>query len=122
MVPVSACLCMSGLQVRWWMLLHGGLHLIRKALVRSLVGPDLPRVLRLSLRFCESVVAVARERVGLAGMLAVAVMGRAGWAVVVVLAVGGVRVRVLGRPVGIDRYGGDRPGGSSGGGVSPPSC
>jgi hypothetical protein len=103
MVPVSACLCMSGLQVRWWMLLHGGLHLIRKALVRSLVGPDLPRVLRLSLRLCESVVAVVKGRVGLAGVLAVAVMGWAGWAEVAVLAVRGVRINVLGKPVGIGR-------------------
>ena len=67
------------------------------------MGPDLPRVLQFSLRFCESVVAVARERVGLAGMLAVAIMGRAGWAEVAVLAVGGVRIDVLGRPVGIGR-------------------
>ena len=103
MVPVSAYFFMSGLQVRWWMLLQGGLHLIRKALMRSLVGRDLPRVLRLSLRFCESVVALATGRVGLAGMLAVAVIGRAGWAVVSVSAAGEVLIDVLGEPVGIGR-------------------
>ena len=85
------------------MVLHGCLHLIRKALVRSLVGRDLPRVLRLSLRFCESVFAVATGRVGMAGMLAVAVIGRAGWAVVSASAAGELLVDVLGEPVGIGR-------------------
>ena len=106
MAPVSACLCMSGLQVRWWVLLHGGLHLIRNALVRSLVRADLPRVLRLSLRFCESGVAAVNGRVGCAGVLAVAVNGWAGWAGVAVLAVRGVRINVLGKPVGLGRLGG----------------
>jgi len=55
------------------------------------------------LRFCESVFAVATGRVGMAGMLAVAVIGRAGWAVVSASAAGELLVDVLGEPVGIGR-------------------
>ena len=50
MVPVSLCLCMSGLLVRWCIVLHGGLHLIWKEVVKSVVGSVRPRVFRLSLR------------------------------------------------------------------------
>ena len=106
MVPVSARLLMSGLQVRWWVFLHGGLHLIRNALVGSLVGADLPSVLRLSLRLCVSGVAAVGGRVGWAGVLVVAVKGWAGWAGVAGLAARGVRFKVLELPVGLGRLGG----------------
>ena len=49
-VPVPVCLCMSGLFDRWWIVLHGGLHLTWKDKVVSVVGVDRPTVLRLSLR------------------------------------------------------------------------
>ena len=50
-VPVSLCLCMSGLLVRWCGVLHCGLHLIWKEVAWSVVGADRPIVFRLSLRF-----------------------------------------------------------------------
>ena len=106
MAPVSACLCMAGLQVRWWVPLQGGLHLIRNALVRSLVGADLPSVLRLSLRLCVSGVVAVNGRVGAAGVMVVAVGGGAGWAGVAGLVARGVRVRVLELPVSLGRLGG----------------
>ena len=106
--PVSAYLCMSGLQVRWWMTLQGGLHLIRKALVRSVVGADLPSVLRLSLRLCVLGV--------------VAVSGSAGVAGVAGVVARGVPVAVLVLLASLGRLGGVAPGGSEGGGWSPPSC
>ena len=86
------------------------------------MGADLPRVLRLSLRLCESEVAAVGGQVGWAGVFAVSVKGWAGWAGVAALAVRGVRFKVREGPVGFGRLGRNLPGGSSGGGVSPPSC
>ena len=108
MAPVSAYFCMSGLRVRWWVILHGGLHLIRKALVWSLEGVDLPSVLRLRLRLVVLGSAEVSGGAGVAGVEGVVVRG--------------VLAAVLVFLASLGRLGGVSSGGSFGGGWSPPSC
>ena len=81
---------------------------MRKAMVRSVVGADLPSVLRLSLRLCVLGV--------------VAVSGSAGVAGVAGVVARGVPVAVLVLLASLGRLGGVPSGGSLGGGWWPPSC
>ena len=100
---------MSGLRVRWWITLQGGLHLILKAQVWSVERKDLPSVLRLLLRFVGCVageVSGGAGEVGVAGVVTRGVLA----AVLVFLA------------ANLGRFGGLSLGGSFGGGWSPPSC
>ena len=85
-VPVSLCLCMSGLLVRWFIVLHGCLHLIWEEVAWSVVGAVRPRVFRLSLRVAGFDVDCVGGGTGFVGMVVRGILvlqAKVGWWIVV---------------------------------------